>query len=108
MSFSHISNSPVAIEELPKLTFRQVLCERGGRHCRQGHQGVLLSPEGEHLERGAHTRGMPLSPQAAALRGTRALVRITERGDDGAFLLGQMGTLGLPEGLDRPIPRPGT
>ena len=48
---------------------------------------------------------MQLSPQAAERLGKRALVIITERGDDVAFLIGQMVTRGLPEVLDRPIPR---
>src|SRR5213593_3898122 len=51
---------------------------------------------------------MQLSPQAAELLGKRALVIITERVDDVAFLIGQMVTMGLPEVLDRPIPRHGT
>jgi len=48
---------------------------------------------------------MQLSPQAAELLGKSALVIITERVDDVAFLIGQMVTMGLPEVLDRPIPR---
>ena len=50
---------------------------------------------------------MQLSPQAAELLGKRELVIITERVDDVAFLIGQMVTMGLPEVLDRPIPRIG-
>src|SRR6058998_2005691 len=48
---------------------------------------------------------MQLSPQAAELLGKSELVIITERIDDVAFLIGQMVTMGLPEVLDRPIPR---
>jgi len=48
---------------------------------------------------------MPLSPQAAELLGKSALVIITERVDDVAFLIGQMVTMGLPEVLDRHRPR---
>src|SRR5712692_7391578 len=48
---------------------------------------------------------MQLSPQAAEILGKSALVIITERVDDVAFLIGQMVTMGLPEVLDRHIPR---
>ena len=48
---------------------------------------------------------MQLSPQAAELLGKRELVIITERVDDVAFLIGQMVKMGLPEVLDRHIPR---
>src|SRR5216684_1232935 len=48
---------------------------------------------------------MQLSPQAAELLGKSELVIITERVDDVALLIGQMVTMGLPEVLDRPIPR---
>jgi transposase len=48
---------------------------------------------------------MPLSPQAAELLGKSELVIITERVDDVAFLIGQMVKMGLPEVLDRHIPR---
>jgi len=48
---------------------------------------------------------MPLSPQAAELLGQSALVIITERVDDVALLLGQMIKMGLPEILDRHLPR---
>ena len=51
---------------------------------------------------------MQLSPQAAELLGKRELVIITERVDDVAFLIGQMVKMGLPEVLDRHIPRHGT
>jgi hypothetical protein len=51
---------------------------------------------------------MPLSHQAAELLGHRALVIITARVDDVALLIGQMIPMGLPEVLDRPIPRHGT
>src|SRR5207247_9151447 len=46
--------------------------------------------------------------QAQEILGTRDLVIITERVDDVALLIGQMVTMGLPEVLDRPIPRHGT
>ena len=49
-----------------------------------------------------------LSQQAAALLGQSELVIITERVDDVAFLIGQMVKMGLPEVLDRHIPRHGT
>ena len=48
---------------------------------------------------------MQLSPQAEELLGTSELVIITERVDDVALLIGQMSTMGLPEVLDRHIPR---
>src|SRR5713101_2358302 len=48
---------------------------------------------------------MQLSPQAAELLGKSELVIITERVDDVAFLIGQMVKMGLPEDLDRHIPR---
>jgi transposase len=46
-----------------------------------------------------------LSQQAAELVGKRELVIITERVDDVALLIGQMVKMGLPEVLDRHIPR---
>ena len=48
---------------------------------------------------------MQLSPQAEELLGQSDLVIITERIDDVALLIGQMITMGLPEVLDRHIPR---
>src|SRR5438094_8564484 len=48
---------------------------------------------------------MQLSPQAEELLGQSDLVIITERVDDVALLIGQMVTMGLPEVLDRHIPR---
>jgi transposase len=51
---------------------------------------------------------MQLSPQAVELLGQSALVIITERVDDVALLIGQMVKMGLPEVLDRHIPRPWT
>src|SRR6266699_2656552 len=51
---------------------------------------------------------MQRRPQAAEFLGKSELVIITERGDDGAFLIGQMSTMGLPEVLDRHSPRPWT
>jgi len=49
-----------------------------------------------------------LAPQAQERLGTSALGRITERVDDVALLIGQMGTRGVPEVLARPIPRHGS
>jgi transposase len=46
-----------------------------------------------------------LAQQAQESLGQSDLVMITERVDDVALLLGQMVTMGLPEVLDRPIPR---
>src|SRR5215471_20862775 len=46
-----------------------------------------------------------LSQQAEELLGKSDLVIITERVDDVALLIGQMVTMGLPEVLDRHIPR---
>jgi transposase len=46
-----------------------------------------------------------LSGQTAELFGQRELVIITERVDDVALLIGQMVKMGLPEVLDRHIPR---
>src|SRR6478672_713213 len=48
---------------------------------------------------------MQLSPQAAELLGKSEPIIITERVDDVAFLIGQMVKMGLPEVLDRHIPR---
>src|SRR5881296_4128588 len=48
---------------------------------------------------------MQLSQQAAEILGQSELVIITERVDDVALLLGQMVKMGLPEILDRHIPR---
>src|SRR5207245_8969872 len=48
---------------------------------------------------------MQLSPQVEELHGQSDLVIITERIDDVALLIGQMITMGLPEVLDRHIPR---
>jgi transposase len=46
-----------------------------------------------------------LAQQAKDILGQSDLVMITERVDDVAFLIGQMVTMGLPEVLDRHIPR---
>ena len=46
-----------------------------------------------------------LSQQATELLGQSELVIITERVDDVALLIGQMVKMGLPEVLDRHIPR---
>src|SRR5438034_10896708 len=46
-----------------------------------------------------------LAQQAQEILGTSDLVMITERVDDVALLIGQMVTMGLPEVLDRHIPR---
>ncbi len=46
-----------------------------------------------------------LSQQVTEILGQSELVIITERVDDVALLIGQMVTMGLPEVLDRPIPR---
>ncbi len=46
-----------------------------------------------------------LSQQVTEILGQSELVIITERVDDVALLIGQMVKLGLPEVLDRPIPR---
>ena len=46
-----------------------------------------------------------LSQQATEILGQSELVIITERVDDVALLIGQMVKMGLPEVLDRPIPR---
>src|SRR5438874_12321504 len=51
---------------------------------------------------------MQLSQQAAELLGKSELVIVTERVDDVALLIGQMVKMGLPEVLDRHIPRHGT
>src|SRR5712692_9837864 len=48
---------------------------------------------------------MQLSQQAEAFLGKSELLIITERVDDVALLIGQMTTMGLPEILDRHIPR---
>src|SRR5437660_12436632 len=46
-----------------------------------------------------------LAQQAKEILGQSDLVIITERVDDVALLIGQMVKMGLPEGLDRHIPR---
>ena len=46
-----------------------------------------------------------LAQQAQEILGTSDLVIITERVDDVALLIGQMVKMGLPEVLDRHIPR---
>ncbi len=46
-----------------------------------------------------------LAQQARELLGQSDLVIITERVDDVALLIGQMITMGLPEVLDKHIPR---
>ncbi len=46
-----------------------------------------------------------LAEQAREILGQSDLVIITERVDDVALLIGQMVKMGLPEVLDRPIPR---
>jgi transposase len=46
-----------------------------------------------------------LTQQAQEILGQSDLVMITERVDDVALLIGQMVKMGLPEVLDRPIPR---
>ena len=46
-----------------------------------------------------------LSQQATEILGKSELVIITERVDDVALLIGQMVKMGLPEVLDRHIPR---
>src|SRR5437762_14084955 len=51
---------------------------------------------------------VPLAQQAQEILGQNDLVMITERVDDVALLIGQMVTMGLPEVLDRHIPRHGT
>ncbi len=51
---------------------------------------------------------MQLSHQAAERLGQSELVIITERVDDVAFLIGQLVKMGLPEILDRHLPRHGT
>jgi transposase len=50
---------------------------------------------------------MQLSQQAEELLGHSDLVIITERVDDVVLLLGQMSTMGVPDILDRPMPRHG-
>ena len=49
-----------------------------------------------------------LSQQAKEILGKRALVVITDRVDDVALLIGQMVTMGLPEGLDGISPAMGS
>jgi transposase len=51
---------------------------------------------------------LQLAQQAQEILGTSNLVMITERVDDVALLIGQMVKMGLPEVLDRHIPRPWT
>jgi hypothetical protein len=46
-----------------------------------------------------------LAQHAKEILGQSGLVIITERVDDVVLLIGQMGKMGLPEVLDRHIPR---
>ena len=48
-----------------------------------------------------------LSQQAEEIGGKSARVILTERVDEVALLIGQMVKMGLPEVLDRPLPRHG-
>src|SRR5712691_11501673 len=66
---------------------------------------IFVYPYGLDLVRGEHTLNMQLSQQAKEVLGKSALVIMTERVDDVARLIGQMVTMGLPEVLDRHIPR---
>ena len=66
---------------------------------------LFVYPYGLDLDRGEHTLKIQLSQQAKEVLGKSALVIITERVDDVALLIGQMVTMGLPEVLDRHIPR---
>src|SRR2546428_12339280 len=64
----------------------------------------MLSPKHVQLgEEGAMR--VQLAQQAQELLGKSDLVMITERVDDVALLIGQMVKMGLPEVLDRHIPR---
>src|SRR5467141_2368176 len=64
----------------------------------------MLSPKRPILgEEG--TMRVQLAQQAQEILGKSELVIITERVDDVALLIGQMVTMGLPEVLDRHIPR---
>jgi hypothetical protein len=66
---------------------------------------VLCSlPRGSILGEGGIMR-VQRAQQIQELLGKRELVIITERGDDVALLMGQMIKMGLPEVLDRHIPR---
>jgi transposase len=49
--------------------------------------------------------GVQLAQQAQEILGQSDVVMITERVDDVALLIGQMVTMGLPEVLDRHLPR---
>src|SRR5712691_3154563 len=68
---------------------------------------LSVYPYGLALDRGEHTLKIQLSQQAKEVLGKSELVLITERVDDGALLIGQMVKMGLPEVLDRHIPRHG-
>src|SRR3989442_11014563 len=96
--------SPFAVEKVPTLNLHGVLCGPEGKSSAPLSQVVILWYE-RNAERGEHAMSMQLSPQAEELLGQSDLVIITERVDDGALLIGQMIPMGLPEVLDRPIPR---
>src|SRR5712691_6620657 len=68
---------------------------------------LSVYPYGLALDRGEHTLKIQLSQQAKEVLGKSELVIITERVDDVALLIGQMVKMGLPEVLDRHIPRHG-
>src|SRR5262249_15116054 len=67
----------------------QLLCSLS-RHSSVGEEGAMR---------------VQLAQQAKAILGQSDLVLITERVDDVALLIGQMVKMGLPEVLDRHIPR---
>jgi len=100
---------PFAIADFLKLNFRGMLCIL---RCEGifAHEVQLLSSSriGSILtERGEHTRRIALSQQAEESVGKSERVIITERVDDVARLIGQMGKMGLPEVVDRHLPRHG-
>src|SRR5439155_11474216 len=64
-------------------------------------------PSSSSLEKEGAMR-VQLAQQAQEILGQSDVVMITERVDDVALLIGQMVKMGLPEVLDRHIPRHGT
>jgi transposase len=64
----------------------------------------MLSSKQASLKKEGAMR-VQLAQQAREILGQNDLVMITERGDDVALLIGQMVKMGLPEVLDRHIPR---
>src|SRR5215470_15698584 len=96
--------SPFAIEKLRKLNFREAL-GKPGQSIFANEILWLSSSRMDAIFIEDNPMSLQLSHQAAERLGQSDLVIITERVDDVALLIGQMVKMGLPEVLDRHIPR---